>query len=78
MENFFNSKISRLWCVYEWFYPTIDCSYFNHNEFQDCLNELGLGKVNKKCCNHYKIAIILDNKAYENRMVICPKCDGKT
>lgn len=39
------SPAARNWMLYEFFYPSIDRGYFNHNEFQECLNELGLGKV---------------------------------
>lgn len=40
------SKAGR-WAVYEWFYSDIDRVYFQVNEFQDCLNELGLSKIRK-------------------------------
>lgn len=48
LENFFKNKhgtLTKRWCLYEWFYPHIDSAYFKHNEFQECLNELGLAKI---------------------------------
>ena len=45
LENFLKSGTGRRWCLYEWFYSTIDRPYFQHNEFQDCLNEMGLANV---------------------------------
>merc|ERR1719174_146571 len=35
------------WCLYEWFYSGIDRDYFEHNEFQEELNDMGLGMVEK-------------------------------
>ena len=35
------------WAVYEWFYSDIDRVYFQVNDFQECLNDLGLSKVRK-------------------------------
>jgi len=40
-------SLAGRWAVYEWFYPDVDRPYFQQNEFQDCLNELGLSKVRK-------------------------------
>eukprot|EP01117_Protostelium_nocturnum_P015652 TRINITY_DN6088_c0_g1_i2.p1 TRINITY_DN6088_c0_g1~~TRINITY_DN6088_c0_g1_i2.p1 ORF type:complete len:420 (+),score=144.84 TRINITY_DN6088_c0_g1_i2:461-1720(+) len=39
-----NPKLRR-WCVYEWFYPTIDRGFFNQNEFQEALNDNHLSKI---------------------------------
>jgi hypothetical protein len=35
------------WAVYEWFYSDIDRVYFQVNDFQECLNDLGLSKIRK-------------------------------
>lgn len=44
-----NSLSSRMrhFAMFEWFYSTIDRDYFNHNEFQDCLDHLDLRHVHK-------------------------------
>jgi hypothetical protein len=49
LEKYLSDKRDRVrnWCRYEFFYPTIDRGFFAHNEFQDCLNEMGLAKVTK-------------------------------
>eukprot|EP00026_Physarum_polycephalum_P002595 Phypoly_transcript_02602.p1 GENE.Phypoly_transcript_02602~~Phypoly_transcript_02602.p1 ORF type:complete len:708 (+),score=104.49 Phypoly_transcript_02602:238-2361(+) len=60
LVNFFSSRSPRAhsknevilsasgrWAVYEWFYSDIDRVYFQVNDFQECLNDLGLSKVRK-------------------------------
>ncbi|PRP78443.1 putative lin-9 [Planoprotostelium fungivorum] len=47
LDRALRSPNFRKWCTYEFFYPTIDRGYFNHNEFQESLNELDLGKVTR-------------------------------
>lgn len=44
-----NSLSSRMrhFAMFEWFYSTIDRDYFNHNEFQDCLDHLELRHITK-------------------------------
>jgi len=49
LESRLNSALAnpkfRRWCAYEFFYGTIDQDWFAQNEFQQCLNGLGLGSV---------------------------------
>eukprot|EP01114_Cavostelium_apophysatum_P020933 TRINITY_DN7161_c0_g1_i3.p2 TRINITY_DN7161_c0_g1~~TRINITY_DN7161_c0_g1_i3.p2 ORF type:complete len:487 (-),score=97.45 TRINITY_DN7161_c0_g1_i3:1928-3388(-) len=47
LENGLSSLKMRRWCFFEWFYSDIDRGYYLHNDFQDCLDEFGLGKVTK-------------------------------
>lgn len=46
LTNGLTSKLQK-WCLYEWFYSGIDRDYFEHNEFQEELNDMGLGMVEK-------------------------------
>ncbi|KAL6080152.1 Protein lin-9 [Balamuthia mandrillaris] len=38
---------SERWCKYEWFYSDLDYPFFHNNEFQTCLDQIGLGAVTK-------------------------------
>jgi hypothetical protein len=40
-----NRRKVRQWCLYEFAYPAIDVPFFAHNEFEACLQHLGLSKV---------------------------------
>jgi hypothetical protein len=42
------NRHTRQWCVYEFFYSNLDLAYLNNNEFQECLNEMGLGKASSR------------------------------
>ena len=46
LVNSLSSRV-RYFAMYEWFYATIDRDYFNHNEFQDCLEHMGLSNISK-------------------------------
>src|SRR3546814_9167821 len=35
----------RHWCMYEWFYSTLDRDFFNENEFRACLRLMGMDHV---------------------------------
>jgi hypothetical protein len=39
------SSNMRHWCMYEWFYSTLDRDFFNENEFRACLRLMGLDHV---------------------------------
>jgi len=41
------TRRARRWCMYEWFYSSIDVLYFKQNEFQLLLNDLGLFRINQ-------------------------------
>ena len=40
-----NHRKVRRWCLYEFVYPAIDVPFFAHNEFETCLQQLGLSRV---------------------------------
>ncbi|KAE8714429.1 Always early, putative isoform 3 [Hibiscus syriacus] len=41
--NFLNSYLARRWCIFEWFYSTIDYPWFAKQEFVEYLDHVGLG-----------------------------------
>ncbi|GMJ02051.1 ARABIDOPSIS THALIANA ALWAYS EARLY 3, ALWAYS EARLY 3 [Hibiscus trionum] len=43
--NFLNSYLSRRWCIFEWFYSTIDYPWFAKREFVEYLDHVGLGHI---------------------------------
>lgn len=40
-----NQPLLRRWCFYEWFYSNIDAEWYLTNDFQQCLDVLGLRQV---------------------------------
>lgn len=42
-----SSKAVRQWCYYAHFYSTLDQPYFNDNEFDCCLAQLGVSEIEK-------------------------------
>jgi len=40
-----SQPLLRRWCFCEWFYPNIDAEWYLSNDFQQCLDALGLGQV---------------------------------
>ncbi|OMO53706.1 hypothetical protein CCACVL1_28433 [Corchorus capsularis] len=45
LSNFLSSYQARRWCVFEWFYSTIDYPWFAKREFVEYLDHVGLGHV---------------------------------
>ncbi|KAE8723394.1 Always early, putative isoform 2 [Hibiscus syriacus] len=43
--NFLNSYLARRWCIFEWFYSTIDYPWFAKQEFVEYLDHVGLGHI---------------------------------
>ncbi|GMI64104.1 ARABIDOPSIS THALIANA ALWAYS EARLY 3, ALWAYS EARLY 3 [Hibiscus trionum] len=43
--NFLNSYLTRRWCIFEWFYSTIDYPWFAKREFVEYLDHVGLGHI---------------------------------
>ncbi|KAE8677621.1 Always early, putative isoform 3 [Hibiscus syriacus] len=43
--NFLNSYLARRWCIFEWFYSTIDYPWFAKREFVEYLDHVGLGHI---------------------------------
>src|SRR3546814_2472890 len=37
----------RHWCMYEWFYSTLDRDFFNENEFRACLRLMGMDQIGR-------------------------------
>lgn len=47
LHHCLSTKRARRWCLYEWFYSGIDQLYFQQNEFQLLLNDIGIPHVDK-------------------------------
>jgi hypothetical protein len=45
LTNFMKSERTAKWCMYEWFCADMDRPFFEYNDFQHCLNEMGLGHI---------------------------------
>jgi hypothetical protein len=45
LTNFMKSERTAKWCLYEWFCADMDRPFFEYNDFQHCLNEMGLGHI---------------------------------
>jgi len=45
LKSFLSQPKAQKWCRYEWFYSPIDEVLLKHNEFQDCLDEIGYSRV---------------------------------
>ncbi|KAL4311611.1 hypothetical protein GQ457_01G030910 [Hibiscus cannabinus] len=43
--NFLYSYLARRWCIFEWFYSTIDYPWFAKREFVEYLDHVGLGHI---------------------------------
>ncbi|ELR24993.1 Myblike DNA-binding domain containing protein [Acanthamoeba castellanii str. Neff] len=45
LTNFMKSERTAKWSMYEWFCADMDRPFFEYNDFQHCLNEMGLGHI---------------------------------